>query len=265
MSYHALEWAVGMNMTPADKVVLLVLAWHANFENVGFPSVRTIAEETGYSTRTIRRAIKRFIDQGLMETRSTYGVRGRQTVNEYRLFVGQAPVCLLPLGVTTGCQGEGDTGVTPRGDITVSPLELTEEVKKEVRDGAVDNSGGEAGMWRRRAELWPKTPASLRRGERASVVRLLDEVPRDDAALLIDELHGALRAKAITGSPVRWFEGLLRKYRQDKFRVHYSYFEFSNSKGKRLDKPTSHPVEGREGFLRVKKQLLSRRGEVNGE
>lgn len=264
MSYRALKWAVRVKTTPADKVILLVLAWHANIEGFGFPSVRTIAAETGYSTRTIRRALNKFEKQGLMEVSSAFGQRGRQTSNDYRLLLGKKPANLAPQG-GAGCQGESDTDVTPRSDTAMSPLELTEEVKKEVRGVSVDNSRRGAGPRWRRAELWPKVPASLSRNERASVVRLLDEVPRDDAVLLIEELHGALRAKAITGSVVRWFEGLLRKYRQDKFKVHYASCEVSGFSQKRLKECRIKSLEGREAFLRVKERLLAGEGAINGE
>jgi len=86
---------------------------------------------------------------------------------------------------------------------------------------------------------------------------LLDEVSREDAVLLIDELSGALRAGAISGSPVRWFEGLLRKYRMGKFEQHYAFSEAVNSKVEKLKVSRIESLEGRLGFLKVKEKLVS--------
>lgn len=256
MSYRALEWAMEVTLAPATKMILVVLAWHADDDGVCWPSVSTIARKSGSSTRTVRRAIKTMVNQGVMEIRPGYERRGRQTSNTYRLSVDKAPDNLSPLGVTE-CQGEGDTGVTPGGDIAVSPLELTEEVKKEVGSRPVDKCGGEAGQQLPGAKLYPETPESLRSGERALVARLLEEVSGEDAVLLIDELSGALRAGAISGSPVRWFEGLLRKYRKGEFEKHYACFEVVNFKGENLRVSRIESLEGRRGFLKVKEQLVS--------
>ncbi|WP_280570142.1 helix-turn-helix domain-containing protein [Chromohalobacter sp. 296-RDG] len=248
MSYRALEWAMEVTLAPATKMILVVLAWHADDDGICWPSVSTIARKSGSSTRTVRRAIKTMVNQGVMEIRPGYERRGRQTSNTYRLSVDKAPDNLSPLGVTE-CQGEGDTAV--------SPLELTEEVKKEVGSRPVDKCGGAAGQQPSGAKLYPETPEALRSGERALVARLLDEVSEEDAVLLIDELSGALRAGAISGSPVRWFEGLLRKYRMGKFEQHYTFFETVDSKGEKLRVSRNESLEGRLGFLKVKEKLVS--------
>ena len=46
------------------KVVLFVLAAHANLENRAWPSLATIAVESGLSPRTTKRAVASLLDDG---------------------------------------------------------------------------------------------------------------------------------------------------------------------------------------------------------
>ncbi len=83
MSYQASDWAMAQRVdNPSAKLVLLVLAHHLNTKTGRcFPSIATIARETGLSDRGIRNAIARLVQQGLVE------LRGSTTRRHYHLNV----------------------------------------------------------------------------------------------------------------------------------------------------------------------------------
>jgi hypothetical protein len=83
MSYQASDWAVAQPVGNASaKLVLLILAHHRNpLTGRCFPSVATIASETGLSDRGVRLAIARLAKLGLIE------LRGSTTRRHYHLNV----------------------------------------------------------------------------------------------------------------------------------------------------------------------------------
>lgn len=106
------------NVSEADGWLLLALADHADDQGGSiFPSVARIAHKTGWSARTVQRALRRLVDRGmLVQVAEAYGQKPR----EYRLsFAGAARK--VAYGRVEGCQHTvtPDTGVTP--DRAVSP------------------------------------------------------------------------------------------------------------------------------------------------
>ncbi len=67
MSYKLISWAKKQDLSPGRKSVLMNLCIRADNYGVCFPSQRRIAEDTGYSERTVRRHIKALEDAGLIE------------------------------------------------------------------------------------------------------------------------------------------------------------------------------------------------------
>jgi hypothetical protein len=73
--------------------VFLCLALHGNAEMESWPSISTIAEETGYSDRVVRHAIHSLETMKLVASESRYGDNGGQTSNRYTIaaFVNTPP------------------------------------------------------------------------------------------------------------------------------------------------------------------------------
>lgn len=76
-------WVAG-GLTPVDKIVLLCLADRANDGGFCWPSVATIARETGVSPRGVQAALRRLRQLGLIDVRQSAG--GRMS-NVYRLHL----------------------------------------------------------------------------------------------------------------------------------------------------------------------------------
>lgn len=200
MSYRALDWVLALECAPATKMVLVVLARHADREGKCWPNVNTIARMSGASSRTVRRALKTLQADGLITTEARYESHGRQTSNCYRLALERDPDKLTPLtvGRVTECQGEGDTGDTLGGDIAMSPLEQPKEVKKEVRSSPVDNFEHEHESIE---DMVGSLPDAVMQGEKALIARMLHQVDLGYAGLLIDELIRCFGVRANKQSP----------------------------------------------------------------
>lgn len=69
MSYQAIDWAMALALdNPYDKLVLLALAHHHNRKTGEcYPSVRTIAADTGMKDSGIRAALKRLASNGVIQ------------------------------------------------------------------------------------------------------------------------------------------------------------------------------------------------------
>ena len=84
MSFSASAWALRCPVTGPTKAVLLVLAIHANQDEVCWPSVETIAREAGVSERSVQDGIRDLEKAGLV---ASEGMGGRRLTKRYTLHV----------------------------------------------------------------------------------------------------------------------------------------------------------------------------------
>ena len=117
MSFSAIKWAFKQPVSPTEKLVLLFLADHANEKTQQcWPSLGTIARESGLSTRSVIRSMNKLSELGLLERADRFS-NNRQTSNIYTLKIGNTP----PLGLIdplTRSDTESPSPVTqshPRG------------------------------------------------------------------------------------------------------------------------------------------------------
>ena len=87
MSWSAMEWAVEQDCGDAQsKIVLVVIAKHANKKLQAFPSVSRIAKLANMSPRSVHRKIIRLQELGLLQVKNQ-GKDGKKTSNLYTLRV----------------------------------------------------------------------------------------------------------------------------------------------------------------------------------
>ena len=87
MSWSAMEWAVEQDCGDAQsKIVLVVIAKHANKKLQSFPSVSRIAKLANMSPRSVHRKINRLQELGLLHVKNQ-GKDGKKTSNLYTLRV----------------------------------------------------------------------------------------------------------------------------------------------------------------------------------
>ncbi len=111
MSYRASDWAMAQPLdNPAAKLVLLILAHHMNHKTGRcFPSVATMARESGLSDRGVRLAVARLAKLGLVE------LRGSTTRRHYRLNVATA---------AHGAEVSRETAAPDAGVVAATPAAL---------------------------------------------------------------------------------------------------------------------------------------------
>lgn len=98
MSVKVQGWVWDQSLPTSEKIVLLKLADHADHEggNV-YPSVASIAAQTGLSERQVQRYLKGFLEKGILviDDRAAGG-RGRTRVYRFTFEKGDAGDTVLP-------------------------------------------------------------------------------------------------------------------------------------------------------------------------
>lgn len=119
MSVKIMGLVFDLELEPDEKLVLLAYADHASHDGGSiFPAVKTIAEKTGYSDRSVQRITHALQEKGLLVADG----QGPHRTNRWRIPISGG-VILSPRTNGTGDMGitEGVTSETKRGDIAVSP------------------------------------------------------------------------------------------------------------------------------------------------
>lgn len=208
MTYKAYDWVWTHKFgSPTAKLVMMAVAKHADEKGICWPRVRTLAEFCGISSRTVQRHLKEFERAGLITIQKKYRADGGQTANVYCI----ALAAVKGVGATDKAVTGGMSPTTPlpqpaechRGnDTAVTYQELTKEPQEELLQTTDD-------------EL--RFPKQLKKGDRAWIFQLLEDIPRYDHQILLDELSEALRSGKITTTPQRWFYGLKKNYLKGAF------------------------------------------------
>jgi len=80
MSFRAVADALELDLPASSKLILCVLASHANEEGLCFPSIGRIAWITGFTTRQVQRVVRALTDAGIIEVVKPGGGRGHTPV-----------------------------------------------------------------------------------------------------------------------------------------------------------------------------------------
>ncbi|MEU8086325.1 helix-turn-helix domain-containing protein [Micromonospora sp. NPDC049101] len=118
--------ATSKDLRPNERLILVSIAAHANNEGDAWPSVATIAEYAGVSTRTVQRCLAKLVQLGRLVVRQAANIATRV----YRLVTGTS----TPGG---DIQGPGGDNGSVGGDIPrVSPEVVKTKEKKNYRAAA---------------------------------------------------------------------------------------------------------------------------------
>jgi len=90
VSYKATAWAYDLPLIGPQKFVLVALADMADEEHSCYPGQRRLSTMTGFSVRTVQRALEQLEAHGLITREHRQGSRGFRTSDRYRLSVGTA-------------------------------------------------------------------------------------------------------------------------------------------------------------------------------
>ena len=90
MSWDAIALAAKAKcQTPTAKLVLIMIANYADENFQSYPSYKKLSELCGCDERTIQRAIKSLVSDGMVTVQFRYGNDGKQTSNTYTITLGR--------------------------------------------------------------------------------------------------------------------------------------------------------------------------------
>lgn len=101
MSYKATNWAYDLPLTGSKKFVLVALADMADEANSCYPGQHRLANMTGRSVATVRRALEALEKLGLIEREHRIGAFGHRTSDRYTLQLQVSLPESLPLKMPT--------------------------------------------------------------------------------------------------------------------------------------------------------------------
>ncbi len=90
MSIKAMSWVFDLELPPTPKLVLLVLADHADDQGFCFPGTATISRRASVSERTLTRVLAKLEEQGYIARSRRHLANGNRTSDGYLLTPDQA-------------------------------------------------------------------------------------------------------------------------------------------------------------------------------
>ena len=183
MSFQAMAWAVKQKMQTNQKFLLIMLANYAsNDEGDCYPSVDTLAKDTGLSRTSVQKCLKILAEKGFLEIKTRWE-NGRQLSNLYRL----KQVWGEGLPETPRCQPDGRRGLTdtPPGASHVGPNLLEEPINQPITPKSpskppFDEKAAEE-EFEKFWELYPKRPSNPKQPAKKSFIKALkDGTPKED-------------------------------------------------------------------------------------
>lgn len=132
MTISAMNWAWGVDLPPAMKLVLLKLADRANDDGECWPGMDVVAAACGVSKASMIRYIQKMEEMGVLSVERRKSEEGRQQTNIYRLNMGYVPgVNLQPGEVEPGCKSDESRVAMVQPEKRLKPLL---ETKGETTD-----------------------------------------------------------------------------------------------------------------------------------
>ena len=211
-----MNWAWQQDLTPTPKLILMALADAADDHGVCWPSVLTVANKCGVSTRTVRRVMQVLVADGFLQSDPRYRKDGSCSSNRYRLLLEGGDKLSPPpdRGDSTSghvCQGPPDTGVIPR--TTIRTIKESPQ-PPEMPNGAAAAELVEGGSGDLSDLDYPK---GLSVAERREAEKKLVGLSSDLAQQLLDELAASILAGSIRVTPLAYLRGLVKRAQTGEF------------------------------------------------
>lgn len=141
-----------LQCAPDLKVIMLLLAFHADRAGQAWPKRSRIEVATGLSRRSVQRKLKILVEKGLLEINARTAEGGRQTSNRYRVL----PSLVVQPESKLGTSDYSADLSPPRVASKVTPL----EVKQEDKPSGVSPDVGRQHLQLLHAKLRGRAPGS---------------------------------------------------------------------------------------------------------
>lgn len=89
MSIRLVKAALGLPLSSTSKLILVVLAEHANEEGICWPATKRIAQNASVSPRSAKRLIRQLEQGGFLSVIQRFRDDGSQTSNKYHLRISE--------------------------------------------------------------------------------------------------------------------------------------------------------------------------------
>ncbi len=157
MSLHSLSWAMQQQgLKPTEKLILLVLADHADNSGTCFPSMNRIAELVGVKRRSIAKNMAILEDRGLMQRVPRTRPDGSLTSNAFVLSVGD-----VPQDMTSGhTEQDMNPSNTASSETIVSDKPALDDEWSEFKSSYPKRLGSQD--WTRATRYWKRMPPEAR-------------------------------------------------------------------------------------------------------
>lgn len=133
-----MTWVFDLELPPTPKLVLLVLADHADDQGFCFPGADTIARRASVSPRTLTRVLASLEENGFIARSRRHLANGNRTSDGYVLTPDQRPK--WPVDQTPSETDQTPT-VAPTGEPPVEPPVTTTARARQWPDGFTWNNG----------------------------------------------------------------------------------------------------------------------------
>ena len=206
MSIRLMSLAWDLQLPATKKLVLLAMCDWSNDSGFCFPSMATVARRTCISKRQCQRIMGELIASALIAV-----------VANQQGGVGSRRYQINMNALRESAAGTGDK-LTPAGDVASLPVtavckpgdtHVARTTKNRQSDPPLPQLSAQQLDWRYLSQLDA--------AERVVVVDLLNGLDASQHQAVIDELAGALRAKAIRGQWPAWLRGLVQRARSGTF------------------------------------------------
>jgi len=206
-----MNWAWHQDLKPVPKLVLMALADAADDQGTCWPSVATIANKVGVSTRTVRRVMQALTSCELLTAEPRYRGDGSCSSNRYRLSLeGGDNLSPAPDGGDTtpghASQGPPDTRVIP-GTTIGNQKESSQPPRPENEQP--DRGGGKLSDL-----VYPK---ALLPAERARAELMIAMLAAPLNQQVLDEWAGIITAGDIRSSSLGCLRALIKRAQAGTF------------------------------------------------
>ncbi len=172
MSGSALGWAKKTHVgSQTAKHVLQALADWADDQGSCYPSVQLIMDVTELSDRSVRNALRRLEELGLLSTERTRRKNGSMGANRYFLKVGAKPKA-------TGAEAGDSGGEPPAGDADGNHRHQVQDPLQEVQDPPA----GDAGLSKDEPPIEPPKEPERERADARSTETGVDDQADESAS-----------------------------------------------------------------------------------
>lgn len=204
------NWAYQQRgLSANEKLVLIYIAQWCGPDRACWASKKKIALMCDISTRTVQRAIKSLCEKGLIKSTAEFWPDGSQKTNNYTTMASQGVIALSPRGDTQMSPG-GDRYESPTGDARVSAHKL--QNKNNLKDIVPEPSPAIGLIYSEM--ISEKSIGSIEK----ILLQLPNGLSNTMAQPILDELAGAISQGFVTGSPERYFWGIVKNYRTGNFK-----------------------------------------------